>query len=88
MMLVGRTQNIVADFGQSTASRFNEIELQSSEIDFSGDSYLTTLSVVQNADRLNTLSILTHSGVLDVSTLDMNNSLTYQWRRNFKFGCN
>ena len=75
MILTGQDQDIDADFGQSTSSRFNNLQIQSGKVDFSGNLYLANLDIVQNADRLNALTILTNSGILDISDLDIDNNL-------------
>ncbi|MDA7704928.1 autotransporter domain-containing protein [Rickettsiales bacterium] len=75
IILTGQTQDIDANFGTS-GSRFNDLQIQSSEVDLSGDLYLTTLNIVQNADRLNAITDIDNNGILDISSLDMDNSLT------------
>ena len=76
IILTGKTQNVDADFGQSASSRFNDLQIQSSEINFSGDLYLNNLNIVQNAGRSNGLTILNYRGILDVFNLEVGNNLT------------
>ena len=76
IILTGKTQNVDADFGQSASSRFNDLQIQSSEINFSGDLYLNNLNIVQNAGRSNGLTILNYRGILDVFDLKVGNNLT------------